>query len=1097
MNRNIGVEYRIDKDSDIDPGSESDPVMRHVSKIPGHMNRINEFIFRGGRGEKSKDKKRIFKPQKKSVLDSSTESSDTSSSDSSGYPIRGILTEHGFPMFGIDSQFHYETFSSQYLQDLTLFDTSYPLILRWLTDRYCPDTKTITDMDMIDKSMPHIQVITDAQSDLYLRQIIKTYNTLQTQYVNLMNTLRETLIKLGVIEFADPRYIMEPIIINYKSMPNITDAFYEYMKGLKQDVNRIVHSVEKLYAVVNAKVDVQGNEVQTKQIKAFYKELHEKKVPFVSNQGYEKSELNQKLGDIFNMLGGSSLNHRINETSDNRTILGAEYRVLLGGNASLNDTDVLVSELRDRMEMYKKSLKPWDLTKIHRMNDTDRSLLITEQQKTFETEPMTRNKKLYIDTFDKLDKDDLLDEMIKRKDFLHPDPMPDIVIKMDTYDPLSLIGSINEMYVDPMDKLKWIKITKTIEHNQDFIYYRFMDMNDNDFTFTDDIFIDQKTKNKMKDHLNEQNRKIIVELNQSIKTHTKISRIPGLTKAIAMMFAIMVDAKKITSTINPYANVTLKTLYATIKRMSNISQYIKNVKLGYEKMNELLRYFSKEGYTGLKKTSSVRKIFLSKFGEDNTYFFDTVISGSKPLKYNTSTERINAGEILGANLNTEAVGYHSSASVLSDKMVLINKVKALKELDAKLNKTSDKTMGKGLFPGGSGINTDEYSGYFSRYIESTEKLLDIEVDVLIDVKAETLIEIDKILDKKVNEENVLANSVDKIVDFTHPSTVQIQNKESTTVRTYMESLDPSYNFMETMVKHIDDYNNIDLMANHIQTAYLSLIQESTQNMEALQKQVLDSSSVAYLPISEQLVIQSVDLVVMRLEIKELVDMMKNIVDFQDKIKTFNTGIRASINQIEKDAESSYFLKMKHNNDIGMMGGVLIETIPEITKRIESDGKSATQIINDLFNKIFEIETIKRDMGDVDSVIKTGIHTAKLVESIILFTLNVIQASIATCPEVEKVCNLKMLGYMEYQKLRQLKDFLENILSSKESETINNPNIAQVYGPMIRTSNFLQRLFSVGDKIVDKHIRYVKVDIKKKSFIPLLIAQSLMFYDFGV
>jgi hypothetical protein len=95
-------------------------------------------------------------------------------------------------------------------------------------------------------------------------------------------------------------------------------------------------------------------------------------------------------------------------------------------------------------------------------------------------------------------------------------------------------------------------------------------------------------------------------------------------------------------------------------------------------------------------------------------------------------------------------------------------------------------------------------------------------------------------------------------------------------------------------------------------------------------------------------------------------------------------------------------------------------------------------------------------------------------------------SVASSP----YCRIKMIKYIEYDKLIEFKKNIELILREPRSRDDNKIN--NLIGPIKKTINFLSKMENIVSKDTKKP-EYVCVDIKKDSCIPLLITQALMFY----
>lgn len=1067
MNRDI--EYHIDKHSELGSMSEEEVLIDPVHKKPNKVIKSKIVTKSSLHEQKSKAKRTndMYYPAIHSGFINLFEPA-----------FSGISTFDSFPMFNDQSQYHYESFNNNMLENLTGFSTSHPLIMKWLMEcpdkANCQDTKTLqntvdTDKQRINNNIVIQKIRIDPDADQYLREIIKTYNALQTQYTNLFNALRDSLIRAGYEELSDPEYIIEPIIINYKSMPYITTSFYDFMKDLKADINRITTTIEQLYLMVGNK----DNKTQAKQIKNFYRNVHAKKMPLIPNDPYQKTQLNKNLGDIFNLLGGST--NRIESipiptpTSTNQMSHGPNY---IGGGGNLYDTDSMISDLRSKLTVYKDALKPWDMSKIHRISDKHRSMLMMDQQNVYETDTGSRSKKIYLDKFDKLDKDNLLDNILERDD-----PMDyglTFIPVMETHDLDSLINSIDDMYKDSSEKLQKDNIDQSMVWMRGFINHQYEDLTGSDFTFTNDIFSDKKKKNRMKDALDIENRKEIRKNKEMIDTLNIFSQITDLSVIMAMMFKFFVDIGKITKQKNPYLSLTPADIYKALKQETDMSKDFYNIQTGYNKIIELLPYFSNEGYESLKTTSRVRKIFQNRYGSEDTYFFDKLVPDSRPPKYKPSVKRPKVGQIISANINTNAISYHTLSDELDKEInvqTLKDNVSVLKNLDVELNKTSEKQLGYGLFPGGDTINKAEFATYFQRYIESTEKLLNMsEKD---DVK------IDSLLNRKVALSAEYSGRSYLLQD----------------VKSYLKIMNSSQNFMRVMGQHFDDYSNIELMVGHIHEDYVRQIAALTENMTSLEKQLLESSEISKEPVNEQLVIENIDMIALRLEIKTLVDLLIHVDEYETKLHGYDTEIIKSYSEIEKNALLSYNVKFFNpTKETSLVGGLRIEGVGDVGTKIEKNQQDVTTIIDKLFNKITHIEDIKRGMGDVGSILKNAFDLVDIIQSTILFTLNILQTSISSCSDEEPVCKIKMIKYIEYRYLINISKVLKKILSS--AELMSKPRVRMIRGPMIRTDKFLDQMIKIVNSISGQVPIYVGIDIKKKTFIPLLVTQGLMFFDFG-
>jgi hypothetical protein len=192
-------------------------------------------------------------------------------------------------------------------------------------------------------------------------------------------------------------------------------------------------------------------------------------------------------------------------------------------------------------------------------------------------------------------------------------------------------------------------------------------------------------------------------------------------------------------------------------------------------------------------------------------------------------------------------------------------------------------------------------------------------------------------------------------------------------------------------------------------------------------------------------------------------------------------------------------KQKNKKQTGGGGEISsITGMEQIIEKINDDRyiDSSKQVIDNLYNKIMEIDDIKRSVGDFNALKKSASKQAEIIQNIIFFTMFVLNSLFekttndSDAAVSDATIKVKMIKYLEIDDLVEKNKKIKIILNS---DKIDEPSYKIIKGTLIRTSNFLDKLEDCSKQVVTPN--YVEIDIKSKTFIPLLITQAIMYYDF--
>jgi hypothetical protein len=569
MNHNIKTEYHIDKLSDLGYSSGDSDKIKH---------------------KKDKKNNKIYHRKiKRNINKSSSDSISENSSEFISSDNEPLFTVYGsdYSQYNNISQYNdisqYNNFSNSWHENMLKYNSQYPLIMRYLLDidadcsesnksnnrsGNCSGNKVTsikpTSIKPIRPTRPTrpIKLINQTKSqifskipdkqinkDLYLRDIIKTYNEMQIQYTDLFNNIRDILIRAGYTEYIDQIYIVKPIIIDHTHIPKPSDEFFSFMHKLKADINQIVQTIEKLYEYVGVK----NSDVI--QIREFYNNVRLKQILLVPMDKtiYPETDLNKKLADIFNLLGGRN-------TSNN-----------MSGGGPLDSADQMIVQLKERLEAYKRLINPLDITSIQRLDNSKRLMLVTGEEKKYEDNKLKipriiEESNVSLDKFNIYDKDYLVDTILNNTD---PESINNFAFNpmIETYDLTKISETLKPMYNNFSQQIKKEEIEPIIKDMEKFINYKFDDLKEDSFSFITDDEFEFKTNKETNANFETPVKKLQEEININkitINNLFLINSLPELINVIVNMDILLLEQGK---DINDYK--TLDSVYNDIKRISS------------------------------------------------------------------------------------------------------------------------------------------------------------------------------------------------------------------------------------------------------------------------------------------------------------------------------------------------------------------------------------------------------------------------------------------------------------------------------------------------------------------------------------------------
>ena len=1148
MNHNIRTEYHIDKLSDLGYSS-------------GESN--NKIVYNKKKSKISyrNIKRSVNKSSSDSTSDNISTSASTSTSSSSSV---SSSEEPLFTVYGSDYS-QYNEFSNSWNQYLSKFNSHYPLIMRYLLniDKNCSDSngsnncsgnkvKTIKSIGQIKPNKPiksqiFNQISNKQNEDLYLRDIIKTYNDMQNQYADLFNNIRNILIEAGYSEYNDTKYIVKPIIIKYTHIPKPTDDFFDFMRKLKADINQIVQTIEQLYEWIGIK------NADTIQIREFYNNIRLKQVPLVpmDKTKYPETELNKKLSDIFNLLGGRN--------NKNKYMRGGgrnNKNKYMRGGGPLDNTDEMITTLRKRLEAYKSIMQPLDISSIQRLDKAKRLMLMTGEEKKYEDIKSKDFKSdgikpkiplnieetdISLDKFDTYDKNYLVDTILNNTG-LDSASIFDFNPDIETYDLKKIIDRLKPLYNNFSQQIKKEELEPIIKDMEKFINYNFGDLKEDSFTFI--------TKDEFEFKENIEKNALIESPIKKLQTQIDISKInlnnlfliiklPELINLITNIDILLLEKGK---DINDYKTKTLGDIYNDIKPSTDsitLNDDINNIKTGFDKIYDIVIKFypsstiitNKKPYSrGTDELQTYAKNFRIRklidpfrnhnakekgknIGKEDTYFFllyedsTNKTSDKKPTSLFLETFHalynfMNKNIVLMYNPDTKIKdterGYRDEKyNFIRDIRELNKDITKLKKDITKLKKIDEKIrsdesaksgteLGSGIFPGKiehADVSSEfiDYQKLFKNYIQSYEKLLDQYSS------NEQIKNLDSILDKRYSIDPSLTGQL-KELDIS-----------DNIIRPFLDKIRLDDKIINNIITSRDIKKTdarVETLKQNINKQYEDNNIEYIGLLGKMKLELSKPDSVVYDPINKELELINADREQLKLEVMGLLDLLKVVDDYDVKVKTFDSSLSDSYAQIKKNAKSKYNILFDsedtESNKIlyTKKGGTKITD--KFNQKIDDNELNSSQIINNIYEKIMYIENIKKGVGDTEKILKYGFELVSDIQGIILFTFNVLQKIVTMCDSSSAICKIKMIKYIEYDNLVEFKNTLELVINNKSLMT-NCQNKA-IKGPIIRINNFLKRLIDIVASKASKP-SYIMIDINKKSFIPLIITQSLIFYTF--
>lgn len=927
----------------------------------------------------------------------------------------------------------------------------------------------------------------DRETVEYIKDIVKVYNELQSIYVKLLDNIRSELIKAGERYYSGDRTIIETQQIDYCSLLKLTEEeLYVEMTQLKSNMKLMIDQIKRLY--VHTKTKIPYND--TKRFDGYYKGVYSGLISLIPNTHPADDPVNKKLTDIFSFLGGGSSHNS-----------STSIRIMRGGSKSLNDLESDINDLRKRLDAFKQMLNPnnLDVSLLKKLSDKKRDMLLPSQQYEYEHDASSRNKKVYVDTFEYIDKNILVDSMTgltDRGSVQDPNNTPGYGMKMINYDFKHLREKIKSLYKNSVDYLadnetSYADLKNTEELLRRFIDYDYSDLNRSDFTLQkDNMFTDVK-REKIKTKLSVKDLE-----DKQAALEEKISRIHALSyekavdKFIVSAVKILIKLNK----INGRSSMTFNQLYNEVKNSLNTDTYIKIANKEAEELIKLVEYFEWiPGKTQQDSLPKTHKIITPRYRSQIGKLFGVIVLnrsknvyevGMSSNYYNDDKKREDVKTMLQKTVVKDVTPYLAPEEM--------NKLKVRAEKLATTDKTlrqntGSEVIGSGIFSGGDVKATDA----IKNYIDSLNAIVNI-----------------------LSLRGSFPDNIDDVIKYSD---------------TKMSGTDVS--IREGLIELLsDDLTKISSLADTVDTDaivskyYKDLLSSTTSEVEEIKRSLIELKLNKTGDTNQQLNANKVDIAPLRIEIKNLLSTLtviesnksmiekinKVIAEARDNVLgafDFGTSDTSRIKHIYRDSNdktksSAIGDNNRHSNDdshqtittksknVSIIKSSTIDELTDTDKIMHTMTDTRDNlfgVINDMFDKIKEADEIKKTIYQITLNLKDMDRLIKISESIVFFMLIAVQDATIMCDDSTD-CYINTVKYLNRDDVQSINETL-NSLSTEKLMTLEE--LTPVSGVVIRMKNFVSVLSKILESFEDTH--YVVVDYKKRSFVPLVVLQYLMSY----
>lgn len=266
----------------------------------------------------------------------------------------------------------------------------------------------------------------------------------------------------------------------------------------------------------------------------------------------------------------------------------------------------------------------------------------------------------------------------------------------------------------------------------------------------------------------------------------------------------------------------------------------------------------------------------------------------------------------------------------------------------------------------------------------------------------------------------------------------------------------------TKAKILDTVDLVPILINKITETYQfdvkdkikqvlkEIHEQNTQNIKELDAE-LDNIALSYDQPLET--VESIDSAIVRIELKKLFSLLNKISTFNEKYLFFKEFADKPI--IDKSIEG---------------GGSKSDDIKSAIENYETNYQN---VISSLFDNINDIEKSKKN--ELRDKVKLLLEMA---EGVVFFTGVVLENKLCDSQN-DKICSVK-IQYIDLNDIRRLK-------------TLNTES-SDVQGVLVRIGLLVDRIEILATQFEEKtklKPLYLKMDYRKRSFVPLLLLQTLI------
>ncbi|VBB18480.1 hypothetical protein YASMINEVIRUS_943 [Yasminevirus sp. GU-2018] len=1028
---------------------------------------------------------KLHKNKKRKGHNSESSSMKSSSSDSesevdtgtffSVEPIAVYQSGHFDPMNSYSS---FRDNICHQMYDYDRFNTYHPLIMNWLLgnfdeciERRCPDnsrkndgkTQSETTYDQSDlfglfrypyasfgasttKSTTRLEKFSlDTDSRLYVEEIIRTFNNMQTRYANTFESTRKLLLDSNIDNATKAKLQpikITPTILTINDVPiDSQQNFYDFMTEIKNVISRTTHHTIDLFEIIKDIVPAKDRSA----IEKFHEDVITGKAPLVQGSLFKKTQINDKLSNVFSMYGGSYNYHS----------------GITGGSKSLSDVSVVVSKFKSDLDKFKESLKKWDVSRLNSVSGANRSALMMDRQRVFEEDEQSSKtkKQLFIGKHKSVLADELLDDMAEQLEKRSGAEGGIITPKINYHPMLSVKTALTGMYLDKKKgDINYELVDATLKELTKFINYDYSDLTLSDFVFLKTDPVEDKRV------LNDRQIMLIKTIkDRRSNADIELTRVMDLAKKeklnilICYVISVLLLNNFLTISVNPYSASSMTEVYSDVLTKTSNRDKINALAIARSKVDsEIVQHtvVATEKQAQLKKQRFVR-MFDSALGSEIT----------------ASLDSMNAfHEVLEDNIVEDVVPYLTSARV--------------GELETKYAKL--KSLNLHTFKSDAGKSMASYLEILNDLIKTPSDIYAKLVSLGSEIDETTN---DKVADqlKKVNKQftKVIFGDVVKNLETVDSSGgLETINTSVTKIveETYREHIKVLTQSVQELDQELDSALKVKPVATNEQLT-MELVDEAVVRVEVKTLMTLLEQVTG----SKEKLIKYKNTNARAVSGLSQDALSKNLTVMKGGVLLDTVGgVTESVEEYDKNYKD--MISTLYDNI------VYVEGIKE--ESVSGDElKELEKLIKICEGIIYFIATALQE-----NIVIVEESTSNITDP---GTSNITDSSTSTDNNTVKICYVKALKYVAVSEIVRVGDRCKFILSNQKDiqkavkHSLVDQSVADlsIVGVLMRISKLADRVKALNEEFklnkgvgISTGAKYVEVSYRHRSFVPLILLQ---------